>query len=185
LQLAAALYYDELVERCKRGDARSCALLYQQYAKAMYNTSLRIVNNVADAEDVLQEAFSEAFRQLEVFNYTSTFGAWLKKIVVNRSLNALRKQRGGIISIEDALYEPPNEENIDEESIQLKVDEIKKAIALLPTGYRTVLTLYLFEAYSYDDIAAALEVTPTTVRTQYHRARLKLLTFLKKEEHRE
>jgi RNA polymerase sigma factor (sigma-70 family) len=68
----------------------------------MYNTSLRIVNNVADAEDVLQEAFSEAFRQLEVFNYTSTFGAWLKKIVVNRSLNALRKQRGGIISIEDA-----------------------------------------------------------------------------------
>jgi RNA polymerase sigma factor (sigma-70 family) len=70
------------------------------------------------------------------------------------------------------MYEQPAEESIDEESIQLKVDEIKKAVALLPTGYRTVLTLYLFESYSYDDIAAALEVTPTTVRTQYHRAKL-------------
>jgi RNA polymerase sigma-70 factor (ECF subfamily) len=180
LQVAVAPYYDELVERCKNGNARGCALLYRQYAKAMYNTSLRIVNNAADAEDVLQEAFSKAFRQLDSFNYTYTFGAWLKKIVVNRSLNVLRKQRGGIISIEDALYVQPAEESIDEESIQLKVGEIKKAVALLPTGYRTVLTLHLFESYSFDDIAAALEVTPTTVRTQYHRAKLKLLTLLKK-----
>lgn len=180
MELTATLYYDELVERCKRGDTRSCEALYQQYAKAMYNTSLRIVNNVPDAEDVLQEAFVQAFKHLDSFNYTSTFGAWLKRIVINRSLNVLRQHKGNIISIEDTAYEQPADDITEEENSTLKVEEIKKAITLLPAGYRAVLTLYLFENYSYDDIAEALQITPVTVRSQYHRAKQKLLHLLKK-----
>src|ERR1700748_2748564 len=80
LELTAPIIQDELVERCKLGDARSFAELYHKYAKAMYNTSLRIVGHTGDAEDVLQESFSDAFRTLGDFHFRSTFGAWLKKI---------------------------------------------------------------------------------------------------------
>src|SRR5918993_1693268 len=91
---------DELVERCKLGDSASYETLYQQYAKAMYNTSLRIVNNTADAEDVLQESFLDAFRSLHDFHYRSTFGAWLKKIVINKSINILRKRKMDLVELD-------------------------------------------------------------------------------------
>jgi DNA-directed RNA polymerase specialized sigma24 family protein len=87
LELTAPILHDELVERCKQRDARSYGELYQKYSKAMYNTSLRIVNNTGDAEDVLQEAFTDAFTSIDTFQYKSTFGAWLKKIVINKSIN--------------------------------------------------------------------------------------------------
>src|SRR5882762_1653717 len=71
LEITEPILHDELVERCKQGDSRAYAALYQKYAKAMYNTSLRIVNNTGDAEDVTQEAFTDAFRSLEDFHYKS------------------------------------------------------------------------------------------------------------------
>jgi RNA polymerase sigma factor (sigma-70 family) len=154
LELTATIFYDDLVERCKQGDVRSYETLYQQYAKAMFNTSLRIVNNSSDAEDVLQEAFMDAFRFLNDFNYKSTFGAWLKRIVINKSINILRKRKVDLVDIDaTALGEMPNDEMLDEENIQLKVTEVKKAVTHLPNGYRTVLTLYLFEGYDHEEIA--------------------------------
>lgn len=171
---------DELVERCKQGDTRSFAQLYQKYAKAMYHTSLRIVNQTGDAEDVLQEAFTDAFRSLEDFHYKSTFGAWLKRIVINKSINLLRKRRMDLIDIEKTnIGHLPEEDRSDEEDLQLKVEEIKRAVALLPNGYRTVLTLYLFEGYDQEEIAEILQVTHATVRTQYMRAKQKLVQFIK------
>ena len=87
MELTAPIQRDELVERCRQGDPRSYSELYQKYSKAMYNTSLRIVNNMGDAEDVLQESFCDAFTAIGSFAYKSTFGAWLKRIVINKSIN--------------------------------------------------------------------------------------------------
>jgi RNA polymerase sigma factor (sigma-70 family) len=180
LELTAPILHDELVERCKRGDTRSYADLYQKYAKAMYNTSLRIVNNTGDAEDVLQESFTDAFSSIEAFQYKSTFGAWLKKIVINKSINCLRKRKMDLIDIEKTnIGHLPEEEALDEKGLQLKVEEIKKAVRLLPNGYRTVLSLYLFEGYDQEEIAEILKVTHATVRTQYMRAKQKLVGLLK------
>jgi RNA polymerase sigma factor (sigma-70 family) len=180
LNLTATVFPDDLVARCKDGDANSYALLYRQYAKAMYNTSLRIVNNTADAEDVLQEAFVAAFR-LEHFDYSSTFGAWLKRIVVNKSIDVLRKRKIITIDIEESrVYDVQDNEQPDEEPMRLMVGEIRKAITQLPPGYRTVLSLFLFEGYDYDEIGEIMNIAPGTVRTQYHRARKKLLELLKK-----
>jgi RNA polymerase sigma factor (sigma-70 family) len=179
LELTASVYYDELVARCKQGDTLSYERLYRKYAKAMFNTSLRIVNNVPDAEDVLQESFVAAFK-LDRFDYSSTFGAWLKRIVVNRSIDLLRKRKWQVIQIEETPAEEIAEEIAGEENVQLKVEEIKKAVALLPDGYRTVLSLSLFEGYDYEEIAEILNITESTVRTQYHRARQKLLHTLQK-----
>jgi RNA polymerase sigma factor (sigma-70 family) len=180
LELTATMFYDELVERCKKGDARSYETLYQQYSRAMFNTSLRIVNNASDAEDVLQEAFMDAFRFLGDFNYKSTFGAWLKRIVINKSINVLRKRKADFVDIENTtVADQPNEEVLDEENMELKVAEVKKAVTLLPNGYRTVLTLYLFEGYDHEEIAEIMRISESTVRTQYHRAKHKLLHIIK------
>jgi RNA polymerase sigma-70 factor (ECF subfamily) len=183
LELTEPILHDELVERCKRGDARGYAELYNKYSRAMYNTSLRIVNHTGDAEDVLQEAFTDAFRSLEDFHYKSTFGAWLKKIVINKSINQLRKRKMDLIDIEKTnVGYLPEEESLDEKEMELKVDDIKKAVKQLPNGYRTVLTLYLFEGYDQEEIAEILGVTHATVRTQYMRAKQKLVMFIKQGE---
>ncbi|MFT3824624.1 MAG: RNA polymerase sigma factor [Chitinophagaceae bacterium] len=170
-----------MVERCKQGHSPSYELLYRQYVKAMYNTSLRIVNNPADAEDVMQEAFLDAFRSLNDFNYRSTFGAWLKKIVINKSINVLRKRKMALVELEEegTAYAVANEEGVNEEELQYKVDEVKKAIAKLPDGYRAVVSLYLLEGYDQEEIAGILGISHNTVRTQYVRAKQKLLNLLK------
>jgi RNA polymerase sigma factor (sigma-70 family) len=180
LELTASIHQDELVERCKQGDPRSYGELYQKYSKAMYNTSLRIVNHTADAEDVLQDSFVDAFAAIDSFGYKSTFGAWLKRIVINKSINTLRKRKMDIIDIDKttALH-MPEEEGFDEYAQQLKVEEVKKAVKNLPNGYRTVLSLHLFEGYDQEEIAEILQISHATVRTQYMRAKQKLLLLIK------
>jgi RNA polymerase sigma factor (sigma-70 family) len=180
LELTATIQRDELVERCRQGDRQSYGELYQKYSKAMYNTSLRIVNHTADAEDVLQESFVDAFSAIENFAYKSTFGAWLKRIVINKSINALRKRKMEIIDIEktSAAY-LPEEDSYDEDELKFKVEEIRKAVKDLPNGYRTVISLHLFEGYDQEEIAEILQISHATVRTQYMRAKQKLLVQLK------
>lgn len=180
MELTATIVQDELVERCKRGDPTSFEALYQRYAKAMYNTSLRIVNNTGDAEDVLQEAFLDAFRSLNDFHYRSTFGAWLKRIVINKSINVLRKRKMYMSELdENGMEAIPDEKGIDESELQFKVAEIKRYIQQLPDGYRAVLSLYLLEGYDHEEISGILSISHNTVRTQYVRAKQKLVNLLK------
>ncbi len=181
MELTATIHqHADLVERCKQGDESSFRALYNLYAKAMFNTSLRIVNNTAEAEDVLQEAFLDAFRTINSFQNRSSFGAWLKQIVVNKSINQLKKRRIDFIELEEAGIEDWTEENrMDDKETQMQVNQVIKAIRLLPHGYRTVLSLYLLEGYDHEEIAEILGLAESTSRTQYIRAKQKLLTLLK------
>lgn len=180
MELTATIERDELVERSKLGDAASYETIYRQYSKAMYNTSFRIVNNRADAEDVLQEAFVDAFRSLNDFHYRSTFGAWLKKIVINKSINILRKRKMDLVELDQSnAYVLSDDERLDEQELQYKVEQVKKAIQKLADGYRTVLSLYLLEGYDHEEISEILGITHNTVRTQYIRAKQKLLLIIK------
>ncbi len=157
-------------------------LLYNQYAKAMYNTSLRIVNNRADAEDILQESFLEAFKGLEGFQSRSTFGAWLKRIVINRSINKIKRNKFSWVEMENsALDQVPEDDKIDENEFEYRVEEIKKGILKLSYGYRTVLCLRLFEDCPFDEIAGLLKMSPSTARTQFMRGKQKLLEIIKSE----
>jgi len=180
LELAVSPYQDELIERCKRGEAAGYKELYQRYARAMFNTCLRILNNTAEAEDVLQESFAEAFKNLQQFEYRTSFGGWLKQICINRSINQLKKRRVNWVDIDGTDIPWRAEETyIDEEDMALKVASVKKSIMALPDGYRTVLSLYLLEGYDHEEIAEILQVAPSTTRTQYTRAKQKLLQLLK------
>lgn len=169
-----------LVERCVKGDRDSFRLLYNHYAKAMYNTALRIVNNTADAEDILQEAFSDAFRSLESFRNRSTFGAWLKRIVINKSINKVKRERKRWVEVDMESIDgyQIDEPEIDEDDFVYKVESIKQAMKQLPDGYRTVLSLHLVENYKHEEIAGMLGIAHATVRTQYIRAKKKLLEII-------
>lgn len=167
----------ELVAACKQGDRQSQFKLYNLYAKAMYNTALRIVQDEAEAADVLQEAFVDAFTRLDSFRQESTFGLWMKQIVVNKSISALRKRKLAFLALEEGeqIADVPD----DEDSYEWKVESIKAAIAQLPEGYRLVLTLYLLEGYDHEEIAHILRISEATSRSQFLRAKRKLLATLK------
>ncbi|MGN6494243.1 MAG: RNA polymerase sigma factor [Agriterribacter sp.] len=170
----------DLVQRCREGDAISFKKLYEHYAKAMYNTSLRIVNNRAEAEDVLQESFIDAFHNISGFENRSSFGAWLKQIVINKSINQLKKKKISLVEMDTAGVEnQQDEETVNEQEIQWQVAQVKLAIQQLPAGYRTVLSLYLLEGYDHEEIAEILGVAESTTRTQYIRAKQKLLNIIK------
>jgi len=154
--------------------------LYQRYAKAMFNTCLRIVNNVTEAEDVLQESFIEAFRNLHRFEYRTSFGGWLKQICINRSINQLKKRKVTWVDIDGTETDQfVDHSGRDEYETGLQVEKVKKAIKALPDGYRTVLSLYLLEGYDHQEIAEILDVAESTTRTQYIRAKQKLVQILK------
>lgn len=156
--------------------------LYDRYAKAMYNTALRITTNRADAEDILQDSFADAFVQLRSFENKASFGAWLKQIVVFKSVGLLKKRRLIFTDIEQEAGELAEENIADEQETEFTVAGIKKAMMQLPHGYRTVLSLYLLEGYDHEEIADILQISHSTARTQYKRGKQKLLQLLQNEE---
>lgn len=145
----------------------------------MFNISLRIVNDHAEAEDVLQEAFLDAFSRIKDFRQETTFGLWLKQIVINKSINCLRKRKLDLVSLNDV--DVADAEKKDEEDLQLQVESIRKAVSKLSDGYRVVLTLYLFEGYDHQEIADILKISENTSRSQYMRAKQKLKCLLEKK----
>ena len=183
LPLEQTLYIDKhlpLVEACRRGERKAQYEIYRLYSKSMYNVAVRIVNHDGEAEDVLQDAFLDAFQKIHDFRQTSTFGAWLKQIVVNRALNQLRNRKVQWVDIEEG-YEICEEESYDEDRVNYDVQRIQHAIQQLPDGFRTVICLYLLEGYDHEEIAEVLGIAESTSRTQYIRAKKRLLEILKME----
>lgn len=173
--------HQDLLDGCKEGDQKAQFQIYKLYYKAMYNTSLRIVNDTMEAEDIMQESFLSAFEKIDTYSGTVSFGAWLKKIVINRSLDALNKRKAVFEDIEShtGIRDESGDERARSEEIDVKVEEIKEAIEKLPDGYRVILSLYLLEGYDHDEIAEILNISSSTSRSQLSRAKQKLIAELK------
>ena len=172
--------HQDLIDACLTGDRNAQFEIYKRYYKAMYNTSLRIVNDTAEAEDIMQESFLDAFRLLGTYTGEGSFGSWLKRIVVNRSLDFLRRKKE-MVSLDELEFDLTDscEEN-REEVIQFQVAEVRRAIAELPDDYRVVLSLFLIEGYDHEEISQILNISNQLSRTRYSRARQKLLELLGK-----
>ncbi|MCA8831661.1 RNA polymerase sigma factor [Hymenobacter pini] len=168
-----------LVERCRLGDRRAQAEIYKRYSKAMFNASLRITGDYAEAEDVLQESFLSAFRELHSYKGDSSFGSWLKRIVINKSINCLRNRRLQLVPLAEqhdgAAPETDSVGSLDGEELSWRADVVRRCVQELPDGYRVVLSLYLLEGYDHAEIAGILNITESTSKSQYSRARKKLL----------
>jgi RNA polymerase sigma-70 factor (ECF subfamily) len=159
------------------GDESSYKALYAKYATAMYNICLRLLNNKEDAEDVLQESFITAFKRLGELREASTFGGWLRRIVVNNCHEHGRKTK---ISFE----EMGASDGIVEDDLNwihdVPASEVHFAIRNLPDGCRKVFLLYTSEDYTHRDIAKLLNIAESTSKSQYGRAKKLLQLQLKK-----
>ena len=163
----------DLIEGCLQNDRVSQYKLYSLYSKAMLNVAFRICNDMAQAEDLLQDSFVRAFKNLKSYKGTASFGSWLKRIVINTCLNDLRSNKLAMEELTDEAN-PPVEEVVDFSSQELVVGRIKEGIAQLPTGYRIVISLYLLEGYDHKEIAEVLDISVSTSKSQYNRAKRKL-----------
>ena len=151
--------------------------VYKAYYKAMYNTSFRILKDGFEAEDIMQEAFLTAFTKLDSFKGEVTFGAWLKRIVINKSLTQLKKNnRYQEVKMNVIPSQEVEEEPIDYSSLEAK--NVLEAVNGLKENYRMVLTLNLIEGYDYEEICEILGYTNENVRTTISRAKKKLKQVL-------
>jgi len=167
-------HINQLLERCKTGDNSAQMQIYKDYYRAMYNTSIRILKDEFEAEDVMQEAFLTAFTKLDMFKGEVTFGAWLKRIVINKSLTQLKKNN----KYQDVKMEVLSEHTIEtEEAVDYSALHANKVLASLNSlkdNYRIVLNLNLIEGYDYEEIAEILGYSNENVRTTVSRAKKKL-----------
>jgi len=170
--------HQDLIDACRQGNAKAQFEIYKLYYKAMYNSCLRILNNTQEAEDVMQEAFLSAFDKINSYKGEVSFGAWLKRIVVNKALDYLKKNKIDCLPIDDKIHQLSEEEIEKNEFTTNSIDLIKQAMEQLPSGYRIVLNLYLIEAYDHEEIAEILNISASTSRSQYNRAKKKLIQLL-------
>ncbi len=175
--------HQEYIDRCREGEREAQFEIYKLYYKSMYNTSLRIVRDSREAEEIMQESFLAAFRKINMYSGQVSFGAWLKKIVINNSLDALKKRKFHIEDLNENIAEQlTEEEEPDEDLTTTRINEIRQAIDQLPDGYRIVLSLHLLEGYDHEEIAEILNISSSTSRSQFTRAKQKLLKLLKNKK---
>lgn len=170
---------EQLLEKCRKGDTQAQFRLYQLYARAMLNSCYRIINHQEEAEDILQEAFLKAFTNLSRFKGESSFGTWLKRIVINHAINAVKKKKLMCVELEEAADKYLEEEREETDSMPENIQHAHQALHQLPTGYRTVFSLYALEGYDHEEIGKILGISPSASMSQYSRAKRKLREIIK------
>ncbi len=134
-----------------------------------------MLNHKTDAEDMLQEVFTDAFSRIHTFRFDSTIGAWLKRITVNKCINEINRRKIKL----DFVEEVPEVIHQEEEEVAgITVEKVKNAMEKLPDGSRIIFSLFLLEGYDHEEISQIMNISPSTSKTQYMRARLKVKEIL-------
>jgi len=165
---------DTLLQACLEGKQSAQLKIYNQYYKAMFNTAFRIVKDSAEAEDVMQESFLNAFTKLHTFKGDVTFGAWLKKIVVNNSIYHYRKQqKKQEVALDDIMYKVEDNDEVvmDHGIAELKAQKVLETMKQLKDNYRVSLTLHLVEGYDYEEVSEIMDISYANCRTMISRAK--------------
>lgn len=166
---------ESLISLCKQKDQKAQFEVYHRYSKAMYNVACRIVKDVHFAEDVMQEGFLKAFTKIDDYRQEVAFGAWLKRIIVNYSIDFCKKNsRFPQDDFEKVVYKLEEPETIPEADLditKLKANQVLQAIESLQDNYRMILTLFFIEGYDQEEITEILNINPGNCRTTISRAK--------------
>ncbi len=175
--------HDDLIEGCRHNNRKSQLQIYNLYYKAMYNTALRIVKNTAEAEDIMQEAFLTGFQKISNYKGDASFGAWLKRIVINSAIDNIKKKKEEI-SLDQSGIDLPSDNSTENylEILSYKIDQIRKGIEQLGEDDRVILSLLLLEGYDHEEISQVLNISNNASRTRYSRARHRLRELLKQQK---
>jgi len=175
------VFQTDIIEKCKQNNRLAQMQLYNQYCNGMYIVANRFVKDAAEAEDVVQEAFIKAFQKLHQYKGEVTFGAWLKRIVVNKSIDYLKSKKQQVVALEEVHLKVVDATNDDKWLVDEKITclEVKNAINTLPEKYKYVVMLFLMEGYDHQEISEILNITQVASRTQLSRGKQKLQELLK------
>ncbi len=181
----------KLVDMAVGGDDKAYGKLLQRYRRPVYHMILKMVRNVDDAEDLMMESFSKAFRSLSRFKKDFTFSTWLFRIATNNTIDYIRKKKINTLSIENTFTDEDGQSvgidvedkgNLDpqEEAIRAQKEAIiQEFVNMLPAKYQKLVRLRYFHELSYEEIAQELEAPLGTVKAQLHRARELLYDLVK------
>jgi len=172
-----------LIEKCRQNDRKAQMALYRKYCDGMYIIACRYLKDTAQAEDALQEAFLKAFLKIGQFKGDVTFGAWLKRIVINRCLDVIKAQKMQLDSLEERTLHLADESESWEVGDRTGAEEVYQAIEELSEKYRLVAKLFLMEGYDHQEISGILGISESASRTNLHRAKAMLKKKLKHLEH--
>ncbi|MDV7139611.1 sigma-70 family RNA polymerase sigma factor [Maribacter sp. TH_r10] len=174
------MFHIDVVEKCKANNRKAQMQLYKQYCEGMFCVAMRYVQNADDAEDVIQEAFIKAFQKIHQFKGEVTFGAWLKRIVINKSIDFLKAKRQRWVELDENMLEISREDDwtVDNE---IGIDQVKSAISQLPEKYKYVVLMFLIEGFDHKEISQVLKLTETTSRTRLLRGKSYLKELLKEK----
>ena len=176
--------HQPIIDQCKNNNRKAQMQLYNLYCNAMLNVAFRYVKDRFIAEDVMQDAFIKAFKNINNYKNEVAFGAWLKRIVINQSIDQLKKNKLELVSINDEVYKVENEDDWSVEN-DVSIEGIVEIINNLKEKYRLVLTLYLLEGYDHNEISEILKITATTSRTHLLRGKKLLREQLKNTSYAE
>ena len=166
-----------LIEKCKKNDSKAQMQLYDMYCKAMYNTACNFIKDDMIAQDIMQEAFIKAFKKMDSYTGEASFGAWLKRIVINQSLDWIKKQKLETVSLDDQVVAVADDGDWDIES-ETSLTDIYHCIEQLPQKCKSVVKLYLLEGYDHQEVAQILQITEGSSRSQLSRGKNRLKELL-------
>jgi len=169
--------HSHLIDKCKDNDPKAQMQLYDLYCNAMYNTACNMIKDDVIAQDVMQEAFIKAFKKVETYNGSASFGAWLKKIVINHSLDWLKKQKLKTVELDEQVISIIDDDNWEIEN-ETSLQDIYKCIEQLPHKCKNVVKLYLLEGYDHQEVAQILKISEVASRSQLSRGKMRLKKLL-------
>jgi RNA polymerase sigma-70 factor (ECF subfamily) len=182
----------DILARAQAGDHYAFAQLYSVHKRRIYSLCLRMVGNVAEAEDLTQEGFLQLHRKIATFRGDSAFSTWLHRLAINVVLMHLRKKGLSVISLDEAMEPTPEEGpgrsfGAPDLALTGSIDRLalERAISDLPAGYRLIFVLHDIEGYEHNEIAAMLDCSIGNSKSQLHKARLKLRDAMRTNPRRE
>jgi len=176
------MFQSNVVEKCKANDRAAQLQLYRKYCDGMFVVANRFVKNADDAEDVLQESFIKAFQKIHQYKGEVTFGAWLKRIVVNKSIDFLKSKKDKV-SIDEQDMQVVAEDDNWNVSVVISIDEVRLAIDQLQEKYKYVVLMFLVEGYDHQEIAEVLNISSSACRTRLSRGKNQLKELLKEKNY--
>lgn len=161
---------EQLIKKCLDGNARAQKLLYEQFGPKLMGVCFRYATSGEEAQDLLQDGFIKIFEKLDKYSGIGSFEGWMRRIIVNTALDNIRKNKKFLLhtDIDDADYKIPSNDFIEE---RLAAQDLLKILQSIPLGYKTIFNLYAIEGYSHKEIAEQLNITTSTSKSQYSRAK--------------
>jgi len=175
------MIHNDIIEKCRCNNRKAQVELYNLYCDAMYTVAKRYLRHDAEAEDAVQDAFIKAFTKLHLFSAEVSFGAWLKRIVVNTCLDVLKQQKKELVNLNEVHLKVVDDSFEEEWQLdnEFSIETIIQTVNDLSHKYAIILKLFLFEGYDHQEISQILNISETSSRTLVFRGKQKLQALLK------